>query len=115
MILGIALVYTVIVLADTMVMAGSVRSAELTALRLAGATRSRVLAVVAGEPLFAVGLGALLGLPVAAVHLAGLAAAPASVSAPVVVSAQWSLMGGAAGVCALVAVGAVRRRSSAAG
>ncbi|MGW0959250.1 ABC transporter permease [Streptomyces gelaticus] len=120
-ILGIALVYTVIALADTMVMAGSARSAELTALRLAGATRSRVLAVVAGETLFAVGLGALLGLAVAAVHLAGLAAALASVSAPVVVSAQWSLMGGAAGVCALVAVGAavlpgaVRRRSSAAG
>ncbi|MFI5769844.1 ABC transporter permease [Streptomyces sp. NPDC051658] len=116
-ILGIALVYTVIALANTMLMAGSVRSAELDALRLAGATRPRVLAVVAGETLFAVGLGALLGLTVAGVHLAGLAAALASVSAPVVVSVQWALMGGAAGVCALVAVGAavlpgaVRRRS----
>ncbi|MGW1844382.1 FtsX-like permease family protein [Streptomyces sp. NPDC001966] len=116
-ILGIALVYTLIALANTLLMAGSVRSSELDALRLAGATRPRVLAVVAGETLFAVGLGALLGLAVAGVHLAGLAAALASVSAPVVVSVPWALMGGAAGACALVAVGAallpeaVRRRS----
>ncbi|WP_406501369.1 FtsX-like permease family protein [Streptomyces sp. NBC_01590] len=116
-ILGIALLYTLIALANTMLMAGSVRSSELDALRLAGATRPQVLAVVAGETLFAVGLGALLGLAVAGVQLAGLAAALASVSAPVVVSVPWALMGGAAGTCALVAVGAallpgaVRRRS----
>ncbi|WP_405686753.1 hypothetical protein [Streptomyces sp. NBC_00057] len=84
---------------------------------LAGATRPRVLAVVAGEALFAVGLGALLGLAVTAVDLAGLAAAPASLSAPVAMSAQWPLTVGAAGVCAVVSVGsallprAVRGRS----
>ncbi|SCF57019.1 FtsX-like permease family protein [Streptomyces sp. Ncost-T10-10d] len=116
-ILGIALVYTAIALANTMLMAGSVRSSELHALRLAGASRPRVLAVVAGETLFAVGLGTLLGLAVTAVNLAGLAAALASLSAPVAMSVQWPLTFGAAGVCAVVAVGAallpraVRRRS----
>ncbi|MGW2178522.1 ABC transporter permease [Streptomyces sp. NPDC001732] len=105
-VLGIALVYTVLALANTLLMAGSVRSSELDALRLAGATRRRVLAVVAGETLFAVGLGALLGLAVTAVNLAGVGAALASLSAPVEVSVPWSLMGGAAGVCAVVAVGA---------
>ncbi|MFF4079853.1 FtsX-like permease family protein [Streptomyces sp. NPDC001777] len=105
-VLGIALVYTVIALANTLLMAGSVRARELDALRLAGATRPRVLAVVAGETLFAVGLGALLGLAVTAVNLAGPAAALASLSAPVEVAVPWSLMGGAAGVCAVVAVGA---------
>lgn len=105
-ILGIALVYAAIALANTMLMAGSVRSSELNALRLAGATRSRVLAVVAGETLFAVAIGALLGLAVTAVNLAGLGAALASLSAPVTVSVQWPLVGGAAGVCAVVAVGA---------
>ncbi|WP_327368212.1 ABC transporter permease [Streptomyces sp. NBC_01217] len=117
-ILGIALVYTALALANTMLMAGSVRSSELNALRLAGATRPRVLAVVAGETLCAVGLGALLGLAVTAVNLAGLGAALASLSAPVAVSVPWQLIGGAAGVCAAVAVGAallpraVRRRSA---
>ncbi|MFF2410625.1 FtsX-like permease family protein [Streptomyces sp. NPDC058092] len=105
-ILGIALVYTAIALASTMLMAGSVRSSELNALRLAGATRSRVLAVVAGETLFAVAIGALLGLAVTAVNLAGLGIALASLSAPVAVSVQWPLVGGTAGVCAVVAVGA---------
>ncbi|MFJ1846721.1 FtsX-like permease family protein [Streptomyces sp. NPDC088146] len=105
-ILGIALVYTAIALANTMLMAGSVRSCELNALRLAGATRPRVLAVVAGEALFAVGIGALLGLTVTAVNLVGLGVALASLSAPVAVSVQWPLMGGAAGVCTVVAVGA---------
>ncbi|MFD9600013.1 FtsX-like permease family protein [Streptomyces sp. NPDC059970] len=116
-ILGIALVYTAIALVNTMLMAGSVRSSELNALRLAGAARPRVLAVVAGETLFAVGVGALLGLAVTAVNLAGLAAALASLSAPVEMWVQWPLTAGAAGVCAVVAVGAallpraVRRRS----
>lgn len=89
-----------------LLMAGSVLSSELNALRLVSATRSRVLAVVAGETLFAVAIGALLGLAATAVNLAGLGAALASLSAPVTVSVQWPLVGGAAGVCAVVAVGA---------
>ncbi|MFF0289739.1 FtsX-like permease family protein [Streptomyces sp. NPDC005262] len=105
-VLGIALVYTALSLANTLLMAGSVRSAELNALRLAGATRPQVLGVVAGETLFAVGLGTVLGLAVTAVNLAGLGAALATLSAPVTVAVQWPVVGGAAGSCAVVAVAA---------
>ncbi|MFF2434769.1 FtsX-like permease family protein [Streptomyces sp. NPDC058107] len=103
-VLGIALVYTALALANTLLMAGSVRSTELNALRLAGATRPQVLGVVAGETLFAVGLGAVLGIAVTAVNLAGLGAALATLSAPVTVAVQWPVVGGTAGACAVVAV-----------
>jgi putative ABC transport system permease protein len=105
-VLGIALVYTALALANTLLMAGSVRSGELNALRLAGATRPQVLGVVAGETLFAVGLGAVLGMAVTAVNLAGLGAALATLSAPVTVTVQWPVVGATAGACAVVAVAA---------
>ncbi|MHC3391394.1 FtsX-like permease family protein [Streptomyces lavendulocolor] len=103
-VLGIALLYTAISLANTLVMATSVRGGELRALRLAGATRPRVLVVVAGEALFAVGIGAVLGAAVAAVGLAGLCAGLAALSAPVVLAVPWAPMGAALAGCALVAV-----------
>ncbi|WP_055604086.1 ABC transporter permease, partial [Streptomyces aureus] len=43
LVLGIALVYTVIGLANTLLMATSVRGGELASLRLAGATRAQIL------------------------------------------------------------------------
>ncbi|WP_392671442.1 FtsX-like permease family protein [Streptomyces sp. LN785] len=105
-VLGIALVYAAIALANTLLMAGSVRSAELAALRAAGATGPQVLGVVAGETLFAVALGAGLGMGVTAVNLAGLGAALAALSAPVTMSVEWPVVVGATGVCAVVAVAA---------
>ncbi|WP_418958346.1 FtsX-like permease family protein [Streptomyces tritici] len=106
LVLGIALVYTVIALANTLVMATSVRGAELGALRLAGATRAQVLRVVTGEALLAVAIGALLGAAVAAVCLGGLAAALAALSAPVAVAVPWGVAGVASGACAVVAAAA---------
>ncbi|WP_185923674.1 FtsX-like permease family protein [Streptomyces sp. WAC05374] len=103
-VLGIALLYTAISLANTLVMATSVRGRELRSLRLAGATRPQIMAVVAGETLLAVGVGAVLGAAVAAVDLAGLGAALASLSAPVTISVPWATVGAALGGCALVAV-----------
>ncbi|MET9955146.1 ABC transporter permease [Streptomyces sp. NPDC006339] len=106
LVLGIALVYTVIALANTLLMATSVRGPELAALRLAGATRAQILRVVAGESLLAVGIGTVLGLGVTAVCLGGLAAGLAALSAPVVLTVPWGTVGAAAGVCALVATAA---------
>ncbi|MGW1885747.1 FtsX-like permease family protein [Streptomyces sp. NPDC001970] len=103
-VLGIALVYTAIVLANTLLMAGSVRSAELRSLTLAGATRGQVVRVVAGESLLAVAIGVLLGGAVTAVNLTGLAAALATLSAPVTVDVPWTALGASAGACALIAV-----------
>ncbi|WP_346428948.1 ABC transporter permease [Streptomyces sp. WAC 01529] len=72
MLLGISVVYTGISLASTLLMATSVRGAELRSLRMAGATRGQVRVVVAGEALVAMTAGTLLGLAVTAVNLGGL-------------------------------------------
>ncbi|MEU0369052.1 FtsX-like permease family protein [Streptomyces sp. NPDC006283] len=103
-VLGIALVYTAIALAGTLLMATSARSGELASLRLAGATRAQVLRVVAGEAVLAVTVGAVLGAAVTAVNLAGLGAALTSLSAPVTITVPWGTTGTALGACATIAV-----------
>lgn len=104
LVLGIALVYAAIALANTLLMARSARSAELGSLRLGGATRAQVRYVVAGESLLAVAIGAVLGAAVSAVNLAGLSAALTSLSVPVAVVVPWAEVGLAAGTCTVVAV-----------
>lgn len=104
--LGIALVYTAISLAGTLLMATSARGPELRSLRLAGATRSQVRLVVAGESLLAVAVGATLGLAVTLLNLGTLSTALSRLSAPAGVSVPWETVGTAAGVCAVVGVGA---------
>ncbi|WP_225798906.1 FtsX-like permease family protein [Streptomyces sp. NK15101] len=106
LVLGIALAYTVIGLANTLLMATSVRGGELASLRLAGATRSQILRVVTGEAALAVAIGAALGLVVTAVVLGALGAGLAALSAPVALALPWTVVGAAAGTCATVAVGA---------
>ncbi|HEY9371833.1 ABC transporter permease, partial [Streptomyces sp.] len=106
LVLGIAVVYTVIALANTLVMATSVRGGELGALRMSGATRAQILRVVAGEALLSVAIGSVLGAAVTAVGLAGLGAALASLSAPVTVAVPWAVVGAAVGICAVVATAA---------
>ncbi|AJF65853.1 ABC transporter permease [Streptomyces vietnamensis] len=106
LVLGIALVYTVIGLANTLLMATSVRGGELASLRLAGATRAQVLRVVTGEAVLAVAIGGLLGLVVTGVVLGALGAGLAALSAPVALVLPWPVVGAAAGVCAVVAAAA---------
>ncbi|MFD6415875.1 FtsX-like permease family protein [Streptomyces sp. NPDC060194] len=105
LVLGIALLYTVISLANTLVMAESVRGPELRALRLAGATRSQIRRVLAGEALLSVTLGATLGLAVTAANLGTLALALRAITAPAVVGVPWGAVAVAAGVCGVVAAG----------
>ncbi|MFF1412276.1 FtsX-like permease family protein [Streptomyces sp. NPDC058289] len=119
LVLGIALAYTAIALANTLLMATSDRAGDLRLLRLAGATRGQVLAVTTAESLLAAAVGAVLGTAVTAVNLAGMRAALAvlGVDSPVVV--PWLAMGAVAGVCAalsalctlLPAARALRRRT----
>ncbi|MEV4425404.1 FtsX-like permease family protein [Streptomyces sp. NPDC049602] len=106
LVLGIALVYTVIGLANTLLMATSVRGGELASLRLAGATRSQILRVVTGEAALATAIGTLLGLGVTAVVLGVLGAGLAALSAPVALALPWTTVGTAAGVCATAAIAA---------
>ncbi|WP_306328448.1 FtsX-like permease family protein [Streptomyces venezuelae] len=106
LVLGVALVYTVIGLANTLLMATSVRGGELASLRLAGATRAQVLRVVTGEATLAVAIGTLLGLAVTALVLGALGAGLAALSAPVALALPWTTVGASAGACATVAIAA---------
>lgn len=103
LVLGIALVYTAIALANTLLMATSDRAGELRLLRLAGATRAQVLAVTTTESLLTATVGALLGTAVALVNLAGMRAALAAlgVDSPLVV--PWLPMAAVTAVCTALA------------
>lgn len=61
LILGIALLYTGIALANTLVMATSDRIRDLAVLRLTGATKAQAVGLVAAEALMVVAVGAVLG------------------------------------------------------
>ncbi|MET9084032.1 ABC transporter permease [Streptomyces sp. NPDC004237] len=104
LVLGIALLYTGISLVNTVVMATADRTRELALLRLAGATRGQALRLVGAEALTVVAVGALLGLLVAGLDLAGIAAALRLQSAPAPVRLPWPALGAAVTACALLAV-----------
>ncbi|MGA5299432.1 ABC transporter permease [Nucisporomicrobium flavum] len=104
LVLGIALVYTGIALAGTMVMATTGRARELATLRLSGATKRQVLLLVAAEATAVVVVGTALGLLVTAVVMLGIQGAliALSVWSPVVL--PWGVLAATAGTCALIAV-----------
>ncbi|WP_328440190.1 ABC transporter permease [Streptomyces sp. NBC_00444] len=104
LVLGIALLYTGISLANTQIMAASDRARELTALRLAGATRTQVLRLVAAEALTVVVIGALLGLLVTTLNLLGMWSALTLQSVWSPIQLPWAELGTATGACALLAV-----------
>lgn len=120
LVLGIALLYTGISLANTLLMATSDRKREFASLRLAGATTGQVLRLVAAEALLVVAVGALLGLLVTALNLGGMWGALDLQSARSPLCLPWPELGAATGACALLAVvsavlpaaHALRRRTS---
>jgi putative ABC transport system permease protein len=103
-VLGIALVYTGIAVANTMLMATSDRGRDLAVLRLAGATRRQVLLVVAAEALAVVTAGAILGVAVTVLNLAGIWAALATLSVPVPAVMPWPALIATSTACAAVAL-----------
>ncbi|MEU2618705.1 ABC transporter permease [Streptomyces sp. NPDC007157] len=114
LVLGIALLYTGISLVNTMVMATSDRVPELTALRLAGATRRQVLRLAGAEALTVVTVGALLGLLVTVLNLATVAAALHVLHAPAAVTLPWPALAATTAVCAALAVLAATASAAAA-
>ncbi|MFD7132815.1 FtsX-like permease family protein [Streptomyces sp. NPDC059894] len=104
LVLGIALLYAGLSLANTLVMARAERAREVAVLRLAGATGGQVLWCAAAEALTVVAVGAVLGLLVTLVGLAGTVGALALLSAPVTVVVPWAALGWTAGACAVLAV-----------
>jgi putative ABC transport system permease protein len=122
LVLGIALLYTGISVVNTLLMATSDRVRDLAVLRLAGTTDGQVLRLVAVESLTVAAAGALLGLVVAGLDLAGMGAALGLLSVPAAPVVPWAAVGTAAGACAVLAVVAsvvpaslaLRRRAAAA-
>jgi putative ABC transport system permease protein len=104
LVLGIALLYTGISLADTMVMATSDRARELAVLRLAGATRWQVLRLVGAEALMVVMAGGLLGALVAGLNLVGMWSALGLLSVWTSIEIPWAALAATAGACAVLAV-----------
>ncbi|MFE3033539.1 FtsX-like permease family protein [Streptomyces canus] len=104
LVLGIALLYTGISLANTMIMATSDRLRDLAVLRLAGATRRQVLRLVGAEALTVVAAGAVLGLLVAGLNLAGMQGALSLLSVHAPMRIPWPELALAGGACAVLAV-----------
>ncbi|MBP8537818.1 FtsX-like permease family protein [Streptomyces sp. MK37H] len=104
LVLGIALLYTGISVANTMVMATSDRVRELAVLRLAGATTWQVLRLVGAEALTVVAVGAVLGLLVTGLNLVGMWSALALLSVRTTIDVPWTAIGAAVAACAVLAV-----------
>ncbi len=107
LVLGIALVYAGLALANSTLTAAADRLPELRALHRAGAGRGQVLRFVALEAAALVVTGAVLGALVAGVQLGGLAAALALLGAPVTVVVPWAGLAAVTGGGLVVAVGTV--------
>ncbi|WP_435615828.1 FtsX-like permease family protein [Streptomyces coelicoflavus] len=106
LVLGIALLYTGISVVNTMLTATSDRARELTVLRLTGATDRQVLRLLAVESLTVTAVGALLGLLVAGLNLAGMAAALHLLTAPVTPVLPWTAVTTTAAICAALTTAA---------
>ncbi|MFG1805072.1 FtsX-like permease family protein [Streptomyces sp. NPDC049040] len=102
--LGIALLYAALALGVALVMSTTARARDLTLLRLSGATRPQLLRLVAAESLVVVAVGAVLGIPVVLLDLAGMHTALIlqGVRSPLVL--PWREVGATVAVCAAVAV-----------
>ncbi|MEE1738082.1 FtsX-like permease family protein [Streptomyces sp. BE147] len=103
MILGIALVYTGIALANTLVMATSDRVRDLAVLRLSGATKAQVLRLVAVEALVVVAVGAVIGGAVAALNLLGVWGALGLLDVWSAVVVPWGTVGAVVAASAVLA------------
>jgi putative ABC transport system permease protein len=103
-VLGLALVYTGIAIANTLVMATAGRNRELATLRLSGAAPGQVLRTIGVEALVVSGIGTLLAAGVTAVTVVGLRHGLAPLAPSVRVVVPWLPLGGIALACLVVAL-----------
>jgi putative ABC transport system permease protein len=103
-ILGMALAYTAIAIANTLVMATSDRRRELTTLRLSGATPGQVLRMIGVEACLVTGIGALLAAAVTAVTVTGLRHSLLGLAPSVHVVIPWQPLAGIVLACLAIAV-----------
>lgn len=102
-IVGIALVYSFIAVANTVVIAASGRMHEIAALSLAGASRRQITRFIAAESILVVLIGATLAAGGAATVIACQRAALSRLAVDVPLSVPWVLLGGITVVCTAIA------------
>ncbi|MFG2996844.1 FtsX-like permease family protein [Streptomyces sp. NPDC048340] len=102
--LGIALLYSAVAVANTLVMAARDRLPDLAALRLAGATKPQLLRLVTGETLLVVAIGTTAGLLTTGLNLAGLGVALALLGLPALPVVPWAALGAVAAACTVIAL-----------
>ncbi|MBG0831234.1 ABC transporter permease [Planomonospora sp. ID67723] len=104
---GMAVGYTGLAVANTMVMATAGRAADFRVLRMAGATPRQVLGAVAAESAVVTALGTALGVAVAFPALLGMRSGLSEkIGAPVPLIVPWPVVLGVIGGCLVLAVGA---------
>jgi len=103
-VLGMALLYTGIAIANTLVMATRGRARELATLRLAGTTPGQVLRMVAVESVLVTAVGAVLAAIVTGVTVVACYRGLASVAPAVDLVVPWRELGAIAACCLLTAV-----------
>jgi putative ABC transport system permease protein len=101
--LGMALAYTAIAIANTLIMATAGRRPELATLRLSGATPRQVFQVIGVEAFLVTGIGMLLGVAVTAATLAGLRSGLAGLSPVVQLVIPWLPLAAIALACLVIA------------
>ena len=102
--LGLALLYTAVGIANTLVMTIGDRRTELAVLRLSGATRGQVLRMLAAEATLTTTAAVLLAGLVIAVTAVGVRAGLAGWTPAVPLDLPWAAAGGVAGACLLIAL-----------
>lgn len=105
-VLGLALAYTGISIANTLVMATNDRARDLATLRLAGATPGQVLRMIAVEAVLVTGIGVILASAVATATVAGVLRTVGQLSSSTQVVVPWGTVGAIALACLVTAVAA---------
>ncbi|GAA3451903.1 ABC transporter permease [Dactylosporangium matsuzakiense] len=103
-VLGMALLYTTIAIANTLVMATADRSRDLAVLRLAGTTPRQVLGMIGLEALLATAAGLILAAVVTGLMLLTMVPNLRTYGSSVTPAVPWDQVLGIAGVCAVVAL-----------
>ncbi|MFB9877401.1 FtsX-like permease family protein [Planobispora siamensis] len=102
---GMAVGYTGLSIANTMVMSTVDRASDFRVLRMSGATPRQVLGTVTAESVIVAGLGAALGVVVALPALLGMGSAMTrQIGAPVELVIPWPIVLAVVGGCLVLAV-----------
>lgn len=104
--LGMALLYTAIGIANTLLMATSGRARDVALLRLSGATPGQVLRMIGAEAVLITALGAVLAVAAVAPAVAGLVLALRGRNPEVLLVVPWWPVAAIAAACLVIALAA---------